>query len=297
MKLGYLLSVAIIPFMVLGTSSFDQGNKEKGQKENKGGKSNSEKFEKQKEKQDNREKDNRERDNEYRQKNDDDRQDNADRKFKNDDRYENEKGDKQKDKDRNWKEDDRWEDGRWDDDRFDARMKKLKGFKKDKWVNSVNYPGVVWFNGNNDYYTSKGPKGNKKVEICHKPNGNDYPTKISVSENAVKAHLNHGDYLGECKDFDRSRYSDNYWNTRDNYYNQYTQTTETLSFGEQLLAIAIEKLTNARTTMVPLRSTLQDAELRRKDAAIIDLQNNVYNLQNSLARSNEQVGLQVNVKF
>ena len=292
MKLGYLLSVAIIPFMVLGTSSFDQGNKDKGQKENKGGKQESERFEKQKDKNDNRE-----RDNEYREKNDGDRQKNADRKFKNDDRYENQKGDKQKGNDRNWKEDDKWEDGRWDDDRFDARMNKLKGFKKDKWVNNVNYPGVVWFNGDNDYYTSKGPKGNKKVSVCHKPNGNDNPVAINVSENAVKAHLNHGDYLGECKDFDRSRYSDNYWNTRNNYYNQYTQTTETLSFGEQLLAVAIEKLTNARSTMVPLRSTLQEDELRRKEAAIINLQNNVYSLQNSLARSNEEVGLQVNVSF
>jgi hypothetical protein len=48
---------------------------------------------------------------------------------------------------------------------------------------------------------------------------------------------------------------------------------------------------------VPLRSTLQEDELRRKEAAIINLQNDVYNLQNSLARSNEQVGLQVNLKF
>jgi hypothetical protein len=291
MKLGYLLSVAIIP-LVLGTSPLSQGNKDKGQKENKGGNSNSEKFEKQKDK-----KDNRERDNEYRGKNDDDRQNNADRKYKNDDRYENQKGNKQIGKDRNWKEDDRWEDGRWDDDRFDARMKKLKGFKKDKWVNSVYYNDVIWFNGDRGYYTSKGPKGNKKVSICHKPNGNDFPVAINVSENAVKAHLNHGDYIGECRDFDRSRYSDNYWNTRNNYYNQYSQTTETLSFGEQLLAVAIDRLTNARNTMVPLRSTLQEDELRRKDAAIINLQNDVYNLQNSLARSNEQVGLQVNVKF
>ena len=49
--------------------------------------------------------------------------------------------------------------------------------------------------------------------------------------------------------------------------------------------------------MVPLRSTLQEDELRRKEAAIINLQNNVYSLQNSLARSNEEVGLQVNVSF
>lgn len=282
MKLGYILGVAMIPFMVLGTSTFEQGNKDKNQKGNKGGKSNSEKNEKQDDRNDDRGKDD-----DYK----------ADRKYKNDDRYENQNGNNQKGKNRNWKEDDKWDDGRWDDDRFDVRMKKLKGFKRNNWVNTVYYPGVVWFGPNDDYYSYKGPKGNKKVSICHKPNGNDYPVVINVSENAVKAHLNHGDYLGDCRDYDRSRYSDNYWNSRDIYYNQYAQTTETLSFGEQLLAVAIDRLTNARTQMVPMRSTLQEDELRRKEAAIINLQNDVYNLQNSLAKSNEQVGLQVNLKF
>jgi hypothetical protein len=300
MKLGYIFSVAIIPFMLLGTSTFDQENKDKNQKGDKGGKSNSEKFEKQDDRDGQRGKDN------------DNKGNQADRKYKNDDRYDNVKGNKQKGNDDRydnvkgnkqngkkgrWKEDDRWDDGRWDDNRFDARMKKLKGFKRSNWVNAVYYPGVVWFTGNNDYYTSKGPKGNKKVTICHKPNGNDYPVTISVSENAVNAHLKKGDYVGECRDYDRSRFSDNYWITRDNYYNQYSQTTETLSFGEQILVTAIDVLTNRRSQLASSRLTLQEDELRRKEAAIINLQNDVYNLQNSLDRSNEQVGLQVNLRF
>lgn len=282
MKLGYLLGVAMIPLMVLGTSTFEQGNKEKNQKGDKGGKQNSEKVEKQNGKSNDR---------------DDDRQNNADRKNNNDDRYDDQKGNKNNGKHTNWKVDDKWEDGRWDDDRFDARMNKIKDMKKNKSSNDNTYNDVRWYENDADYYNNKGPKGNKKVVVCHKPNGNGNPVGISVSENAVKAHMNHGDYVGVCRDFDRSRYSDNYWNTRDNYYNQYTQTTETLSFGEQLLAVAINRLTNARTAMVPMRSTLQEDELRRKEAAIINLQNDVYNLQNSLNRSNEQVGLQVNLKF
>jgi cysteine-rich repeat protein len=35
-----------------------------------------------------------------------------------------------------------------------------------------------------------------KVIICH--NGSDGPKAIEVSENALKAHLGHGDTLGEC---------------------------------------------------------------------------------------------------
>lgn len=40
---------------------------------------------------------------------------------------------------------------------------------------------------------------NKKVVICHVPPGNpDNAHTIEVSENAVDAHLAHGDYLGAC---------------------------------------------------------------------------------------------------
>jgi len=53
-------------------------------------------------------------------------------------------------------------------------------------------------NGDND---QNGEKGNKKVTICHIPPGNeDNPQSISVSENAVPAHLDHGDSLGACEE-------------------------------------------------------------------------------------------------
>lgn len=45
------------------------------------------------------------------------------------------------------------------------------------------------------YYTT-GKKGHKVV-ICHKPDGEN-PHTITVSENAVDAHLAHGDSLGPC---------------------------------------------------------------------------------------------------
>ena len=289
MKLGYIFSVAIIPFLVLGSVSFDQGQ---GQKKNGNGNGSKEKGRNEQSSKNKNERD-------HNDDQDDDKNENRGKQFsKNMDKGKyNPQGRKDEKRDNTqWRVEERWNEGKWDDNRFDARMKKLKGYKKFNWVNSTYYPGVIWFTGNNDYYNNKGPKGNKKVSICHQTSGN-YPVMINVSENAVKAHLNHGDYIGECRDFDRSRYSDNYWNSRNNYYNQYTSTTETLSFGEQILAIAIEKLTGARSNLVPLRSTLQEDELRRKEAAIINLQNDVYNLQNSLARSNEQVGLQVNLKF
>ena len=42
---------------------------------------------------------------------------------------------------------------------------------------------------------------NKKVEICHRPPGNpDNAHTIRVSENALQAHLDHGDTKGPCPD-------------------------------------------------------------------------------------------------
>lgn len=39
-----------------------------------------------------------------------------------------------------------------------------------------------------------GPPGQNKIAICHKGKKTQY-----VPEAALKAHLNHGDYLGECR--------------------------------------------------------------------------------------------------
>lgn len=283
MRLGYLTSVAIIPLMML-TANFDQGNgqKNKGNKEQKGHDEKGGKGE-----------------NEHGEKGGKGEQEHGDKGHGNNHDYNN---DKQKGKDwkgkedkaykdhgdKKWKMDDRWDDGKWDNERFDARMDKIKGHKKGKWVNERYYQGVNWWDGDK-YNEVKGPKGNKKVTLCHKPNGSDYPVTISVSVNALQAHLNHGDYQGECKDWDRSKYSDTYWNTRTDYYNQYAQTTETLSFGEQLLALAIGKLTGARTQLTTLRPTLTATEINRREVAIINLQNDTYAMQQTLDRGNNSI--------
>jgi hypothetical protein len=48
---------------------------------------------------------------------------------------------------------------------------------------------------------AKASKDNKKVEICHiskKDKDRDDGKTINISQNAVAAHLKHGDYLGKC---------------------------------------------------------------------------------------------------
>lgn len=286
MKLGYLTSVVIIPLMML-TANFDQGNSQKNHKQQKGHDKQSGKQQERNEQKD-RDKPGRKGNKAY----------TGDR----DENRKNYKGIKQKQKEwagkedrefksnngKKWKLADRWADGKWDNERFDVRMAKIKGHNKAKWINERYYKGTNWLDGSK-YYEVKGPKGHKKVTLCHKPNGSDYPVNINVSVNALQAHLNHGDYQGECKDWDRSRYSDAYWNTRNDYYNQYVQTTETLSFGEQLLALAIDKLTGSKSQLVTLRPTLTAAEINRREVAIINLQNDTYRLQQTLDKGNNSV--------
>lgn len=277
MKLGYLTSVAIIPLMML-TANFNQGNsqKNKNHEEHKG----HQKEEKREKEYGKKEHGKKEHANNHN--NGNKQQSGKDKAFKHSQGKER-------------KLTDRWDDGKWDNERFDIRMAKIKGHKKGRWVNERYYQGINWWDGDR-YYEVKGPKGNKKVTLCHKPNGSDYPVTINVSVNALQAHLNHGDYRGECKVWDRSNYSDTYWNTRTDYYNQYVQTTETLSFGEQLLALAINKLTGARTQLTTLRPTLTPTEINRREMAIINLQNDTYNLQQTLDRGNNSIAT-VNLVF
>ena len=65
-------------------------------------------------------------------------------------------------------------------------------------------------------------ENNKKVTVCHKDKNT-----ISISKNALSAHLNHGDYLGKCSN---SYYSSNPTSTG---YTQPTTTQQTTTFSPQ----------------------------------------------------------------
>jgi hypothetical protein len=61
------------------------------------------------------------------------------------------------------------------------------------WLSTIP---AAYADGDND-----DDDGNGKVTICHIPPGNpDNAHTIRVSEYAVDAHLDHGDYKGECKE-------------------------------------------------------------------------------------------------
>ena len=52
---------------------------------------------------------------------------------------------------------------------------------------------------------------NGKVDVCHLPPGNpENAHTLSVSENAVKSHLAHGDWIGDCEACDPQDYTNRY---------------------------------------------------------------------------------------
>jgi len=62
--------------------------------------------------------------------------------------------------------------------------------------------------------------GVSKVSICHRPPGNpNNAHTITVDESAVKAHMGHGDKLGECAKEKEKEHGDNDNKTDDNKKN------------------------------------------------------------------------------
>lgn len=181
---------------------------------------------------------------------------------------------------------------------------KNKGKDKDKGNGKSRRENVKWDRDDNinwgfeNYASRKRPKDNKKVTICHNTGDSEFPVMINVSENAVKAHMNHGDQMGNCATNYSDRWPANYIRTRENVYNNYENTWETMSYSESLLRFAADRLLGIKSTFQTQRSTLSSQDIQRKEALILDLQNNVNSLENQLAVSRQRTdGINININL
>lgn len=155
---------------------------------------------------------------------------------------------------------------------------------------------VLW--GLDNYSSRKRPKDYKKVTVCHNTDDSNYPVTITVSENALKAHLNHGDQVGGCTVDYSDRWPANFIRTRENVYNNYQTTWETMSYSEALLRFAADKLLGIKSTFQTQRATLAPDEIQRREMLIRDLQNNVNLLENQLAVSRQRTaGINININL
>lgn len=171
-----------------------------------------------------------------------------------------------------------------------------KGKYKTEKISLWDHKGIDW--GFNNFADRRHPKKNKKVTICHHTGNDGYPVVISVSENALKAHLNHGDERGDCQVTYSDRWDRNYIEARQNVYTRYEETWENMSYGEALLKYAVERLTGVRTDLNSRRSSYSADDIQRRENLILDLQNNVSALESQLAVTEQRMGLiNINVQL
>ncbi|MGI8600625.1 MAG: hypothetical protein ACR2KB_15335 [Chitinophagaceae bacterium] len=116
-----------------------------------------------------------------------------------------------------------------------------------------------------------------KVTICHKVNNDVEPAvTIRVSNNALKAHMNHGDVMGDCPQVNNSRYSDVFLRNRTDYYNTLQNHYEQVTYSQSILDYALARLTNSRQQLVVMQNNnLPAAEIQKKQATVVELEQNV----------------------
>jgi hypothetical protein len=116
-----------------------------------------------------------------------------------------------------------------------------------------------------------------KVTICHKFNNNNEPAvTINVSANALKAHMNHGDVMGDCPDPGTRDRSDGFLRSRRTYYNDLQEAQEQVIYSRSVLDYAKERLELARRQLVVVQNQSRPAnEIERKQASVVELEQNV----------------------
>src|SRR5688500_16535675 len=148
-------------------------------------------------------------------------------KDKNKDKEQKEKQDKIK-KDKSDKDDSKQQEDKKDKTNNGQNDDKDKKDKKDKSHDDKGNQGKEGedFNWNRETFKDRDKIKNKdKVTICHKFNNNNDPAvTIKVSSHALKAHLGHGDVMGECPVEKNNNFSDDYIRKRTDYYNDLQNT-------------------------------------------------------------------------
>ena len=152
--------------------------------------------------------------------------------------------------------------------------------------------GLYGYNWNDDDFKDrKRYKKQNKVTICHKVNRKGEPgVAISVSENAVKAHMNHGDVVGECPAVSNTNFSKGFLTNRQDYFNNLQQTQEEIYYSRSVLDYATQRLTNSRLQLQQLQNNNAPAqEIERKQQAVVALEQNTTLLQSLIGVAVEVV--------
>ena len=153
----------------------------------------------------------------------------------------------------------------------------------------INLPGNNnWYSWNNQNFRERAQVRNKgKVTICHKFNSGE-PVTITVSENALKAHLAHGDVVGNCPAVNNSIFSDIFRKRRADYYNDLYYGQDQYNYSSSILDYALVRLANSRLQLDQMRlNNAPQADIERRQAAVLGLEQNVSLLETALGIAGE----------
>ena len=119
-------------------------------------------------------------------------------------------------------------------------------------------------------------KNQEKVTLCHKFSSGANPVTIRVSSNAMQAHMNHGDVVGNCPAGVDKRYSDDYLLRRNDYYSYLQESQEKVYYSQSIYDYAVARLNDARLQLtVYQNSNMPRAEIDRRQVIVVELEQNV----------------------
>ncbi len=135
-------------------------------------------------------------------------------------------------------------------DKINDRINELK----EKYKNKIRQHDHIDSDDLDDYPTDF---ASKKIDICHMPPGNpDNAHTISVSVNALRAHLAHGDYLDDCGE-----------NGEDETDEEFELTVRAETLGEQSeVKIKLEFLTGNTDQALIIDEIIENFSLTAEEA-------------------------------
>jgi hypothetical protein len=147
-----------------------------------------------------------------------------------------------------------------------------------------NLGGDNWYNWTKENFRDRSQYRNKgKVTICHKFRSNEEPVTISVSENAMKAHMGHGDVVGNCPAVTNSIFSDIFQRRRAAYYNDLYYGQDQYNYSNSILDYALMRLADSRSQLDYMRvNNYPAADIDRRQNAVLGLEQNVSLLETVL---------------
>lgn len=182
-----------------------------------------------------------------------------------------------KDKDKDKKDKNRREEDKDDDkhnDRYKENMNRKYETELESKSNVYLWNGYIW--DRNSFKNRIKIKNQEMVTVCHKfSKVGESNATIRVSAHAAKAHLRHGDVMGECPAFAKNKYSTLYIRQRNNYYNTIENSGEQVAYSKSILDYARARLAQSQLELAILQKQRdRQAEVARKQAAVIQLEQN-----------------------